>query len=74
MVEEPNEDVAIEMIRGLRPKYESHHKVSFTDDAVEAAVKLSRRYITDRLLPDKAVDLIDDGGKQASHRGTESAG
>ncbi|MDE2717420.1 MAG: AAA family ATPase, partial [Chloroflexota bacterium] len=64
LVEEPDEDVAIEMIRGLRPKYESHHKVSFTDDAVEAAVKLSRRYITDRLLPDKAVDLIDEAASK----------
>ncbi len=64
LVEEPSEDVAVEMIRGLRPKYESHHKVSFTDEAVEAAVKLSRRYITGRLLPDKAVDLIDEAASK----------
>ncbi len=64
LVEEPDEEVAIEMIRGLRPKYESHHMVSFTDEAVEAAVKLSRRYITDRLLPDKAVDLIDEAASK----------
>ncbi len=64
LVEEPDEEVAIEMIKGLRPKYESHHKVSFSDEAVEAAVKLSRRYIADRLLPDKAVDLIDEAASK----------
>jgi ATP-dependent Clp protease ATP-binding subunit ClpC len=64
LVEEPNEEVAIEMIKGLRPKYEGHHKVSFSDEAIEAAVKLSRRYIADRLLPDKAVDLIDEAASK----------
>ena len=64
LVEEPNEEAAIEMVRALRPKYERHHKVAYSDDAVEAAVKLGRRYITERLLPDKAVDLIDEAGSK----------
>ena len=64
LVEEPNEEAAIEMVRALRPKYEKHHKVAYSDDAVDAAVKLGRRYITERLLPDKAVDLIDEAGSK----------
>lgn len=64
LVEEPNEEAAIEMVRALRPKYERHHKVAYSDDAVDAAVKLGRRYITERLLPDKAVDLIDEAGSK----------
>ena len=64
LVEEPDADTAVEMLKGLRPKYEAHHKVEITDEAVEAAVNLSLRYISDRLLPDKAVDLIDEA---ASH-------
>ena len=58
-VEEPTEDEAIDILMGLRPKYEEHHNVVITDDAVRAAVKLSKRYINDRFLPDKAIDLID---------------
>jgi len=53
-------DVTIEILKGIREKYESHHKVKITDEAVEAAVKLSDRYITDRYLPDKAIDVIDE--------------
>ena len=60
LIEEPDTDVAVEMLRGLRPKYEAHHKVRIEDDTIEAAVKLSSRYISDRSLPDKAVDLIDE--------------
>ena len=59
MVEEPTEDEALEILKGLRPFYERHHGVQITDDALDAAVKLSARYITDRFLPDKAIDLID---------------
>lgn len=59
-VEEPSEKDAIEIIRGLRPKYEEHHEIVITDEAIEAAVKLSSRYITDRYLPDKAIDLVDE--------------
>ncbi len=57
---EPSEDAAIEILKGIRDKYEAHHKVTITDEAIEAAVKLSSRYIPDRFLPDKAIDLIDE--------------
>ncbi|MCL2362664.1 MAG: ATP-dependent Clp protease ATP-binding subunit [Defluviitaleaceae bacterium] len=60
MVDEPTEDETIEILKGIRDKYEAHHNVKITDDAVEAAVKLSARYITDRFLPDKAIDLLDE--------------
>ncbi len=60
ITEEPNIDDAISMLRGLKEKYEVHHGVRITDDALIAAVKLSKRYISDRFLPDKAVDLIDE--------------
>ena len=64
LVEEPDADTAVEMLKGLRPKYEAHHKVKVEDAAVEAAVKLGQRYISDRLLPDKAVDLIDEAASK----------
>ncbi len=64
-VEAPSIDDAIEILKGLRPKYEDHHKAEFTDEAVTAAVKLSDRYITDRFLPDKAIDLMDEAGSRA---------
>ena len=63
-IEEPSEEDAIKMLFGVRDKYEAHHNVKITDKAIEAAVKLSIRYITDRFLPDKAIDLIDEA---ASH-------
>jgi ATP-dependent Clp protease ATP-binding subunit ClpC len=59
-LEEPSVEEAIEILRGLKPRYEAHHKVIFDDDALVAAAKLSARYISDRHLPDKAVDLIDE--------------
>ncbi len=59
-VEEPTEEQSIEILKGLRSKYEQHHHVMITDEAVEAAVKLSARYINDRFLPDKAIDLMDE--------------
>ena len=59
-VEEPDTEVAVEMLKTLRPRYESHHGIKIEDQAVEAAVRLSARYISDRFLPDKAVDLIDE--------------
>mgnify|MGYP000843786577 FL=1 len=64
-VEEPTEEEAVLILRGLRPKYEEHHHVTITDEAVEAAVKLSKRYINDRFLPDKAIDLIDEASSKA---------
>lgn len=59
-VEEPSQDDTLKMLMVLRDRYEAHHKVHFSDDALEAAVKLSSRYITDRRLPDKAIDLMDE--------------
>ncbi len=64
LVEEPDPEVAIEMLKGLRPRYEAHHRVRVEDGAIEAAVRLSQRYISDRLLPDKAVDLIDEAASK----------
>lgn len=59
-VNEPTEDEAVQILKGIRPKYEEHHQVKITDDAIEQAVSLSARYISDRFLPDKAIDLIDE--------------
>ena len=64
-VEAPSIDEAILILKGLRTKYEEHHKAEITDAAVESAVKLSDRYITDRFLPDKAIDLMDEAGSRA---------
>ena len=64
MVNEPSEEEAVEMLKGLRDKYEAHHKVKITDGAIEAAVKMSSRYITDRYLPDKAIDLMDEAASK----------
>lgn len=61
---EPNEEQAIEILKGIRDKYEAHHNVKITDKALESAVKLSIRYITDRYLPDKAIDLIDEASSR----------
>ncbi len=62
MVKEPNEEQAVRIMEGLRDRYEAHHKVHFTDDALRAAVTLSDRYIQDRFLPDKAIDVLDEAG------------
>ncbi|HWT27210.1 MAG TPA: ATP-dependent Clp protease ATP-binding subunit [Mobilitalea sp.] len=64
VVEEPSEDEAIQILFGLRDKYEAHHQVRITDNALEAAVKLSSRYINDRYLPDKAIDLMDEAASK----------
>ncbi len=64
MVDEPDTADAISILRGLKERYETHHKVRITDDAVISAVKLSQRYITDRFLPDKAIDLIDEAASK----------
>lgn len=60
MVDEPTTDETVEILKGLRPKYEQHHHVEITDEAIESAVNLSSRYISDRFLPDKAIDLMDE--------------
>ncbi|MDO8615149.1 MAG: ATP-dependent Clp protease ATP-binding subunit, partial [Dehalococcoidia bacterium] len=63
-IEEPSEDETIEILKGLRPRYEAHHKVKVTDAALESAARLSGRYITGRFLPDKAIDLIDEASSK----------
>ncbi|MCL2592359.1 MAG: ATP-dependent Clp protease ATP-binding subunit [Defluviitaleaceae bacterium] len=63
-VDEPTEEETIAMLKGLRDRYEAHHGVKITDDAIEAAAKLSARYITDRFLPDKAIDLVDEAASK----------
>ncbi|MCL2563427.1 MAG: ATP-dependent Clp protease ATP-binding subunit [Oscillospiraceae bacterium] len=63
-VDEPTEAESIRILRGLRDKYEAHHKLKITDEAIEAAVTMSSRYITDRFLPDKAIDLIDEAASR----------
>ena len=68
MVEEPSEDEAIAILAGIRDKYEAHHGVKITDDAIKASVKLASRYITDRFLPDKAIDLLDEASSKVRLR------
>ncbi len=67
-VDEPTVDEAILIIKGLRDRYEAHHRVKITDEAIEAAAKMSDRYISDRFLPDKAIDLIDEAGSKVRLR------
>ncbi|KQU56607.1 ATP-dependent Clp protease ATP-binding subunit [Rossellomorea marisflavi] len=67
-VNEPTADESIQILKGLRDRYEAHHRVSITDAAIDAAVKLSDRYISDRFLPDKAIDLIDEAGSKVRLR------
>ena len=64
LIDEPNSDDAVSILRGIKEKYENHHKVQIKDDAIIAAVELSKRYITDRFLPDKAIDLIDEAASK----------
>ena len=64
LIEEPTKEDTIEILKGLRDKYEAHHKVKITDESIKAAVNLSVRYITDRFLPDKAIDLIDEAASK----------
>ncbi|HBG23181.1 MAG TPA: hypothetical protein DDW83_08005, partial [Peptococcaceae bacterium] len=59
-VGEPTQEETVEILRGLRDRYEAHHRVKITDSALKAATKLGSRYITDRFLPDKAIDLMDE--------------
>ncbi len=63
-VGEPTPEESVQILKGLRPRYESHHKLTITDDALQAAVDLSRRYINDRFLPDKAIDLMDEAASR----------
>jgi ATP-dependent Clp protease ATP-binding subunit ClpC len=63
-VGEPTPEESVQILKGLRPRYEAHHKLTITDEAIEAAVELSRRYINDRFLPDKAIDLMDEAASR----------
>lgn len=67
-VDEPTPEESIQILKGLRDRYEAHHRVTITDESIEAAVNLSNRYITDRFLPDKAIDLIDEAGSRVRLR------
>jgi ATP-dependent Clp protease ATP-binding subunit ClpC len=63
-IDQPSVESTVQMLKGLKPRYEAHHKIEITDSALEAAAKLSNRYITDRFLPDKAIDLIDEAASK----------
>ncbi|ALC88432.1 Clp protease ClpX [Bacillus sp. FJAT-18017] len=67
-VDEPTAEESVQILQGLRDRYEAHHRVTITDEAIEAAVKFSDRYISDRFLPDKAIDLIDEAGSKVRLR------
>ena len=73
-VEEPDEEQTVAILKGIRRGYEEHHQVAITDDALEAAVKLSRRYINDRFLPDKAIDLMDEAAAKVRLGSYKKAG
>jgi len=73
MVEEPNEEEAIQILRGIRSAYEEHHRLTISDDALDAAVRLSARYVTERFLPDKAIDLIDESSSRVRMYKSSSA-
>ena len=73
MVGEPSADEAVAILMGLRDRYEAHHRVRITDEAIRAAVTLSDRYISDRFLPDKAIDLVDEAASRVPHQGVHRA-
>ena len=72
-VGEPSAEACVEILKGLRDKYEAHHRLSITDDALEAAVQLSKRYINDRFLPDKAIDLMDEAASRVRMKNEKSS-
>ncbi len=72
VIDEPTEEETVEILKGLRGRYEAHHQVQITDGAIEAAVRLSKRYITDRFLPDKAIDLMDESMAKVRLAGFET--
>ena len=72
-MEEPSAEETIEILKGLRPYYEKHHGVKIEDEALEVAVKMSQRYINDRFLPDKAIDIIDESASKVQLAGYQSA-
>ena len=66
MIEEPSEEQTIQILKGVREAFENHHNLIISDEAIEASVKLSKRYINDRFLPDKAIDLVDEAASLLS--------
>ena len=68
LVEEPSEEQAIQILRGILPRYEQHHGVHITEEAIGAAVRLSRRYLSERFLPDKAIDLMDEASAKVAQQ------
>ena len=70
-IEEPSKEETKEILVGLRDKYEAHHNIQITDEAIDAAIEFSSRFLTDRFLPDKAIDLIDEASCKAKFRGTK---
>ena len=72
MVEEPSEEETLEILKGIRPYYEEHHGVRISDEALDAAVKLSKRYVNDRFLPDKAIDLMDEAASRKQLKGYQA--
>ena len=74
MVNEPSKEDAVKILFGLRDKYEAHHKIKITDESIRAAVDLSSRYINDRYLPDKAIDLIDEAAAKVRLRAYTAPG
>ena len=74
MVEEPGEEDTLEILKGIRPYYEQHHGVKISDEALESAVRLSKRYVNDRFLPDKAIDLMDEAASRKQLRGYQAFG
>ncbi len=73
VVEQPSVEETIEILHGLRPNYEEHHRLTISDEALEAAAKLSSRYVTERFLPDKAIDLVDEASSRVRMYKSESA-
>ncbi len=73
MVEETTEEQSLNILKGIRKRYEQHHRVAISDEALEAAVKLSKRYITDRFLPDKAIDVMDEAMAKVRLAGSEDS-
>ena len=68
MVDEPTLEDAIQILHGIKEKYEAHHKIQYTDAALKSAVMLSYRYVNDRFLPDKAIDVIDEAGAESDSK------
>jgi len=74
MVDQPSEDDTIKILRGLQNKYEEHHRIKISEDAIQAAVRLSSRYISGKFQPDKAIDVLDEAGSRLTCRHLHAQG